>query len=48
MRLVAHSDTSKKAPQLWEKSWGQVQQRLHRIDLYFVRSDRQTLLYVAR
>jgi len=28
MRLVATSNASKKAPQLWEKSWGQVQQRL--------------------
>jgi len=30
MRLVTHSDTGKKAPQLREKSWGQVQQRLQR------------------
>jgi hypothetical protein len=39
--MAARSDASKKGPQLWEKSWGQVQQRLHRIDLYF-RSKRRT------
>jgi hypothetical protein len=35
MRLVAHSDASKKRPQLREKSWGQVQQRLQRMESVF-------------